>query len=139
MNTLLFQEFFVNLEEWSDKLQTLKDASNFLVEVVKEPIGLEIKNQVLMINQRFTDVKAEIGKFMQQQSLQQSQRTYQERVIRLQQWLDGTEGMLRSHPTCTLKDLKELMRQLDVCINVVPVLRSVCTEIGCERVMIRYH
>ena len=106
----------MNLDEWSDKLQTLKDASNFLVEVVKEPVALEIKNQVLMINQRFGDVKSEIGKFMQQQSLQQSQQTYQEGVTRLRQWLDGAEGMLRSHATCTLKDLRELMRQLDVCI-----------------------
>jgi hypothetical protein len=84
------------------------------VEVVKEPIAVEMKNQVSMINKRFTDVKTEIVKFMHQQTLHQSQRGYQDGVDRMQQWLEGAESLLRSHTTCTLKVLCELLHQLDV-------------------------
>ena len=52
LDPVVVQDFFEKLETWEEKLRVLKEASNFLVEVVEEPIAAQIKEQVLFIDGR---------------------------------------------------------------------------------------
>ncbi len=95
----------------------LKEASNFLVEVIQENLARDMKEQVLMIDRRFSELQKQITQFLQQEGVERSRQEYREGATRLRQWLERAEQIVTSRLDCTYTELKEYVQQLDVSIK----------------------
>lgn len=115
--SLGFKDFFDNIDEWTEKLRVLKEASNFLVEVIQENLARDMKEQVLMIDRRFSELQKQITQFLQQEGVERSRQEYREGATRLRQWLERAEQIVTSRLDCTYTELKEYVQQLDVSIK----------------------
>ena len=113
----MFKDFFDNIDEWTEKLRVLKEASNFLVEVIQENLARDMKEQVLMIDRRFSELQKQITQFLQQEGVERSRQEYREGATRLRQWLERAEQIVTSRLDCTYTELKEYVQQLDVSIK----------------------
>ena len=77
---LHLQDMFDNMDKWAEKNQVMNDSGNFLIEVVTEPVAVEIKEQVLMLNRRWDDVGSEAKRFVAQETAEKGRRDYQNMV-----------------------------------------------------------
>ena len=102
------------MEKWEEKLRVLKESSNFLVEVVQEPVAVEIKERVLFIDTRWQDINKQIVQFMAKQTAEKGQREYQVGIDNLDQWLIRAENLARSELPCNHAVVREHVQQLDV-------------------------
>ena len=58
------QDLFDNMDKWEEKHKVLNDSCNFLIEVVREPIANELKQQLLLINRRWKDLSDQAKAFL---------------------------------------------------------------------------
>ena len=52
------------MDKWEEKHRVLNDSCNFLIEVVREPIANELKQQLLLINRRWKDLSDQAKDFL---------------------------------------------------------------------------
>lgn len=50
------QEFFRNLSHWIDQHAAMNDAGNFLIETCDDTVSLDLKQQLLILNERWRDL-----------------------------------------------------------------------------------
>ena len=58
------QDLFDNMDKWQEKHAILNESCNFLIEVVREPIANELKQQLLLINRRWKDLSDQAKDFL---------------------------------------------------------------------------
>ena len=101
----------------------LNKAGNFLIEVVTEPVGREIKEQLLMINRRWEDAGTEARHFVQYESVEKTRREYQAIVDATEAWLVAVEQLAGSRDLpCEHAEVKTHVHQLDVSVHWEPPL-----------------
>lgn len=112
--TWLLQDFFGDLDKFEDKHKVLVESSNFLIEVVTETVATEIKQQVVMLNQRWGEVSTHARRFVQEVTVEKCRQGYDTRVTGLTQWLDMAESSLHTPVMCTYIELRDRVQLLEV-------------------------
>ena len=108
------QDFFNDLDNYEEKHKVLVESSNFLVEVVTETVAMEIKEQVLMLTQRWGEVSKVARQFVQEVTVKKCRQGYDARVTGVTQWLDMAEGSLHTPIMCTYTELRDRLQVLEV-------------------------
>ncbi len=52
------------MDKWQEKHRVLNESCNFLIEVVQEPIAVELKQQLLFLNRRWKDLSDRAKEFL---------------------------------------------------------------------------
>ena len=112
--SLLFQDFFSDLAKSEEKHKVLLESSNFLVEVVTETVAAEIKEQVLMLNQRWSEVSTQARRVVKEVTVEKCRHGYDAGVAALTQWLDMAERTILAPVQCTYVELRERVQLLEV-------------------------
>nr|XP_006824848.1 PREDICTED: nesprin-1-like [Saccoglossus kowalevskii] len=68
------KEFFRDLQTWMDKHTLLNDSGNFLIEVCKEDVSFDIKQQLLLLNRRWKDIFEQGKIYMKEEEAERLQR-----------------------------------------------------------------
>ena len=110
----LFQDFFSDLAKSEEKHKVLVESSNFLVEVVTETVAAEIKEQVLMLNQRWSEVSTQARRVVKEVTVEKCRHGYDTGVAALTQWLNMAERTLLAPVQCTYVELRERVQLLEV-------------------------
>lgn len=95
----------------------MNESGNFLIEVVREPIAADIKQQLLLINRRWKDVSEQARDFIQHESIERALREYRAGLAKINDWLARTEALCAARLTCNLHAVKDHVRALDVSIE----------------------
>lgn len=119
----LSQQFFSDLPEFEDKHKILNEAGNFLIETTEEPVAVEIKQTLLMINRRFKDLADQFQHFKQVEVVGKARKEYNDGLLRLTQWLKDAEELVAREVPCKHTVLKDYHNEIDVsfvCMYDVP-------------------
>ena len=114
MFLFFFQQFFADLPQYEERHKILNESGNFLIETVEEPVAVEIKQTLLMINRRFKDLVDGFQTFKQVEVIGKARKEYGEGLLRLSQWLKGAEDLLAREVPCKHALLREYLNELDV-------------------------
>lgn len=118
-NLLVFsfhQEFFKDLAQYEEKHKLLNESANFLIEVTTDPIGDEIKQTVLSLNRRYTELVEGFHDFRQNEVIGKARVEYEAGVSNLEGWLNYSNGIINQDVKCIHADLKAYLLELDVSI-----------------------
>ena len=95
-------------------MQTLKEASSYLLEHVSKPVSADIKEQVHFINTRWRDMIAMAESFAKEQQLHQSRHDYNEGVTKLVEWLRRSETLVGLKVDAKSVHIQRHMEELEV-------------------------
>ncbi|CAL1544282.1 unnamed protein product [Lymnaea stagnalis] len=107
------EEFFSNLQQYEEKHKILNESANFLIEGATPPVANEIKQMVLMLNRRFTDVIEGFQSYHQNEVIGKAKTEYEAGVNSLSEWLADSLEMLEHKIPCIHADLKAYLLELD--------------------------
>ncbi|KAK7104412.1 hypothetical protein V1264_019133 [Littorina saxatilis] len=107
------QEFFKDVAQYEKRLKTLNDSGNFLLGVVTDPVGEEIKAMLAVMNQRCPALIDSFQQYKQTEVIGKARVEYGDGVERLKDWLSTAQELLGQEIPCIHAPLKEHLMQLD--------------------------
>ena len=108
------QDSFSDLPSWQEKHVVMNEAGNFLIEVVREPIAAEIKQNLLLVNRRWADVSTGAENFMKAFTAEQLRQEYGVGLQRLLEWLERAEVVMEHRAEVNLADARNHAKALEV-------------------------
>lgn len=108
------EEYFTEIPQYEERLQFLNESANFLIENCQEPIAEEIKQNVNMINGRFTELVEGYQHYKKVEVIGKGRQEYQLGVDRISAWLQNAEEVLAKEVPCKHAALKDHLQDVDV-------------------------
>lgn len=113
------EEFFQDLAQYEEKFQAVNKAGNFLIDISKETTAVQIKQTLVLLNKRFTNLVVEFQSYLQNEVIGKAHAEYEKGVLSVNSWLNNTIDILDRVVKCIHADLKAYLLELDQCSNQV--------------------
>ncbi|CAF3233736.1 unnamed protein product, partial [Rotaria sp. Silwood2] len=133
------ENFFVNLEHWSQIHEKLRLAIERLLSVCDDEFTTVLHNKLLFINRRWKEIVESIQQFKHDESVKKKRDEFYAGRAKLLDTLDKIDREMQDHLPCTIKALREqenrlydAQAELDMFNQTIQVLSKLSQTIARE-------
>ncbi|TNM94661.1 hypothetical protein fugu_017420 [Takifugu bimaculatus] len=107
------KEFFRNLSHWIDQHAAMNDAGNFLIETCDETVSLDLKQQLLILNERWRDLFLKVKQYASVNELDKWRKDHLKAVSAMKDLLDTAELKLNAPVQVSFLNLRAFLSDVE--------------------------